>query len=114
MKALSFRLKFATGIKNHDMGKLTDINYRYHDSDFHKGFAQGIIDASANRQTDELTLPRWYLAALMTLSSNSTPIISPFDEGVGVVIDSAVYNQKLMDLRDDNNTYEEIYLETIF
>ena len=42
-EALSFRLKFATGIKNYDMGKLININYKHLDSDFHKGFLQGII-----------------------------------------------------------------------
>ena len=28
-------------------------------------------------------------------------------------MDSTVYNQKLMDLLDDNNTYEQISLQTI-
>ena len=36
------------------------------------------------------------------------------DKGGGVVImDSTVYNQKLMDLLDDNNIYEQISLQTI-
>ena len=30
-EALSFRPKFATGIKNHDMGKLMNTNYKHHD-----------------------------------------------------------------------------------
>ena len=66
-EAFSFRLKFATRIKNHDMAKLNDINYRHHDSDFYKGFVQGIIAASTNSQTDERTLPGRYIAALKTI-----------------------------------------------
>ena len=38
----------------------------------------------------------------------------PTDKGHGiVVIDFSVYNQKLMDLLDDNNTYEQIFQESI-
>ena len=41
-------------------------------------------------------------------------VISPSDKGGDVVImDSMVYNQKLMDLLDDNNTCEQISLQTI-
>ena len=103
-EVLCFKLKFATGIKNHDMGQLIDINYRHYDSDFHKGFVQGIITASTNCQTDELTLPRRYLAALQTLSSNHNIIILPSDKGGGGMVMASVYNQKLTDLLDDNNT----------
>ena len=35
MEVLSFGLKFATGVKNHDMEKLIDMNYRHYDSDSH-------------------------------------------------------------------------------
>ena len=34
MEAPYFVLKFATYVKNHDMGKLIDINHRHQDSDF--------------------------------------------------------------------------------
>ena len=54
-EALSFGLKFATGIKNHDMGKIINTNYKHLDSDFHKGFLQGIITAPINDHSDELT-----------------------------------------------------------
>ena len=113
-EALSFGLRFSTGIKNYDMGKIINTNYKYHDSDFHKGFLQGIIAASTNCHSDELTLPNRYITALRSLSSNHNVIISPSDEGGGVVImDSSVYNQKLMDLLDDSNTYEQISLKTV-
>ena len=64
--------------------------------------------------SDEPTLPKRYITALKSLSSNHNIVISPSDIGGGVVImDSTVYNQKLMDLLDDNNTYEQISLQTI-
>ena len=113
-KALSFGLKFATGIKNYDMGKLINTNYKHHDSDFDKGFLQGIIAASTNCHSDELTLPNRYITVLKPLSSNHNVVISPSDKGWGVVImDSTVYNQKLMYLFDDNNIYEQISQQTI-
>ena len=113
-EALSFGLKFATGIKNYDMGKIINTNYKHHDSDFDKGFLQCIIAASTNCHSDEPTLPKRYITALKSLSSNHNIVISPSDKGGGVVImDSMVYNQKLMDLLDDNNTYEQISLQTI-
>ena len=111
-EALTFGLKFATGIKNHDMGKLINTNYKYHHSDFHEGFLQGIIAASTNCHSDELTLPNRYITALKSLSSNHNIVISPSDKGGGVVImDSTVYNQNIMDLLSDNNTYEQISIQ---
>ena len=106
-EALSFGLKFATGIKNYDMGKIINTNYKHHDTDFHKGFSQGIIAASTNCHSDELPLPKRYITALKSLSSHHNIVISPSDKGGGIVImDSTVYNQKLLDLLDDNNTYD--------
>ena len=96
------------------MGKIINTNYKHHDSDFDKRFLQGIITASTNCHSDEPTLPKRYITALKSLSSNHNIVISPSDKGGGVVImDSAVYNQKLMDLLDDDNTYEQISLQTI-
>ena len=70
MEALGFGLKFATGVKNYDMGKLLDIYYSHHDSDFCKGFVQGIITVSINCQNDEHILPMRYQAALTDLAAN--------------------------------------------
>ena len=96
------------------MGKLINMNYKRHDSDFHKGFIQGILATSINCHSDELTLPNRYITALKSLSSNHNIIISPSDEGGGVVImDSMLYNQKLMDLLGDSSTYEQISLQTV-
>ena len=71
-EALSFRLKFASGIKNHDMGKLINTNYKHHDSDFHKGFLQGIIVASTNCHSDELTRPNRYYLPTRPLGKDMT------------------------------------------
>ena len=96
------------------MGKLVNTNYKHHDSDFHKRFLQNIIAASTNYHSDELTRPNRYITALKSLSSNRNIIIAPSDKGGGVVImDSMVYNQKLMDVLGNNNTYEQISLQTI-
>ena len=71
-------------------------------TNFHKGFLQGIIAASINCHSDELTLPNRCITALKSLSSNHNIVISPSDKSGGVVImDSTVYNQKLMDLLRD-------------
>ena len=88
------------------MGKLINTNCKHHDSDFLKGFLQGIIATFTNCHSDELTLPNRYITALKSLSSNHNIVISPSDKGGSVVImDSTVYNQKLMELLGNNNTY---------
>ena len=68
-EALSFRIKFTTGIKKYDMGKIINTNYKNHDSDFRKWLLVGIIAASTNCHFDELTLPNRYITALKSLSS---------------------------------------------
>ena len=112
-EAPSFGLKFAIDIKKH-MGKLINTNYKNHDSDFHKGFIQSIIAASANRHSDELTLTNSSITALKSLSSNRNLVIWHSDKGRGVVImDSTVYNQKLRVILGNNNTYEQISLKSV-
>ena len=83
-------------------------------TDFHKGFLQGVIAAFTNCHFDELTLPNGYITAIKYLFSNHIIVISPSDKCEGVVnMDSTGYNEKLMDLLGDNNTYEQISLQTI-
>lgn len=107
-EALSFGLKFATGLKN-NISKLINLNYRHSDTDFHKGFTQGILAASLDCQNTEFTLPKRYMNALKSLSTNSDITISPSDKGGGVVVmDTAAYNQKMLDLLNDRDTYEQI------
>ena len=56
-------------------------------------YLQGIIAASTNCHSDEPTLPKIYITALKSLSSNHNIVISPSDKGGGVVImNSTVYN----------------------
>ena len=86
------------------------MSYRHHDSDFYKDFVQGIIAASTYCQTDEQTLPRRYLTAFKTISSNNIIMLST---SKGDVMDSSVNNQKLMDLLENNSTYEQISPQTI-
>ena len=48
MEALSFSLKITISVKNHDMGKLIDIDYGHHNLDFYKGLYIYIV---IHRQT---------------------------------------------------------------
>ena len=55
-----------------------------------------------------------YITALKTLTSYHNIVISPSDKGGGVVImDFTVFNQKLMHLFGNNNTYEQISLQIV-
>ena len=72
------------------------------------------IAASTNCQNDEHILPRRNLAALKTLFSNHNIIISPFDKGGDVVMDSTVYSQKILDLLNDNSTNMNRSLNKLF
>ena len=91
------------------------MNYRHHNLYFYKGFEQGKIANSTSYQTDEHILPRRYLAALKSLSSNDNIVILSSDKsgGGGGVMDSTVYHQKLLELLDYNNSYERISPKTI-
>ena len=119
MHSTSFSLIYCTFVKKkyHEKNVSVDIywkintDYKHHDSDFHKGFLQGIIAASSNGHSDEPTLPNRYITAIKYLSSKPNNVISPVKGGGVVIMDSTVYNQNLMDLLDDNNTYEQISLQ---
>ena len=111
---LSLRLKFATGIRNHNIGKLINTNHRHHDCDLNKGCTGSMIATSTYCHFDDLALPNKYITALKCLSSNHNIVISSCDKDRGVVImDSTIYNQKSTDLLDDKNTYEHISLQTV-
>ena len=59
-------------------------------------------------------MPNWWtdLAKEIFTSLNNNIIISPSDKSGGGM-NSSVYKQKLMDLHDNNNTYEQISPQTI-
>ena len=73
-----------------------------------------IIAASTKCHSDELILPNRYITALKSLSSNHNIVISPSGKGGGIVImDSTVYNQKLMVITTVMNKYPYKQLQII-
>ena len=105
-EALSFGLKFATGIsKKSEVCDTIIKNYHSQDTDFEKGFIQGIITSSLS-STNETSLPRRYITALKNLSKRQDITITSSDKGGGIVImNTNTYNDKMMDLLNDTNTY---------
>ena len=113
LEALGFGLKFATGLPHHSMTDLITKNYRFNDTDFRKGFIQGII-AITSHNIPETTIPKRYIEALKQLHHKKTLIITPSDKGGGIVImNTQDYNNKMMDLISDNNVYSETTLPKI-
>jgi len=113
-EALQFGLKFATGLNKHNLTRLININYRHSDSDFQKGFVQGLITASTTCDNDDPVLPQRYITALKSLSNNQEILITSSDKGGGIVImNSSQYNDKMLELLSDQNTYDQISLHTI-
>ena len=109
-EALSFGLKFAIGLPNYNMSDTIAKNYRYSDSDFDKGFVQGIITSSFCSSTNEFTIPLRYIQALKNLANNSNIHITTADKGGGVVIlDKDEYISKIKNLLSDTDTYEKIH-----
>ena len=107
-EALSFGLKFATGLNNKSITDTLGKNYRKNDTDFDKGFIQGIIAAMIT-QNDEPTIPRRYIIALKNLAKNRDIVISPSDKGSGIVImDTIQCNDKMLNILKDRNTYSEV------
>ena len=83
------------------------------DSDFTKGFIQGIIYAS-HTTVDEPSLPLRYLTALQQLSEKQYIHISPADKGGGILIQNLTdYNSKMENLLQDTTTYEPVSLKTL-
>ena len=105
--ALSLGLKFATGTHTNNLTEIITKNYRHTDTDFNKGFIQGIITASTHTTYTEHTLPRRYITALRTLAADHTIHITPSDKGGGIVLlDTHTYNNKMTSLLADEDTYE--------
>ena len=72
-----------------------------------------LITATTNINTDNNDLPKRHVAVLRVLSWNNNIIVTP-DKGEGVVfMDSTHCNNKIIELFDDENTCEQISLETI-
>ena len=113
-EALSFGLKFATGIpKKHELAGTITTNYRSNDDDFIKGYIQGIITCTTT-QENQLTIPRRYITALKNLSKDESIIISPSDKGGGVVILNTIdYDEKMKSLLHDKDIYQTVTLNEI-
>ncbi|XP_076057224.1 uncharacterized protein LOC143034761 [Oratosquilla oratoria] len=92
---------------------LTVKNYNYKDSEFDRGFIQGVLLASLS-EIKEPVIPKRYIEALKKLASDDHIYISSADKGGGIVIlDKSTYNTKMEILLKDTNTYEMIS-ETIY
>ena len=106
-EALSLGLKFATGTLTNNLTEIVTKNYRHTDTEFNKGFIQGIITASTHTTNNEHTLPRRYITALRTLAEDHKIHITPSDKGGGVgLLDTHTYNNKITSLLADEDTYE--------
>ena len=106
-EALSFGLKFAIGINKTSITDTVTRNYRYTDTDFNKGFIQGIITSSIDTSDSHYALPTRHINALKDLSRDNNIHITSADKGGGVVVmDTHTYTQKIASLLNDTDTYE--------
>ena len=84
------------------------------DTDFTKGFVQGLITATITRPNCDTTIPKRYEIALKKLSTNKSIRITPADKNGGIVIlDTNTYNDKMHTLLSDENTYIKTNITTI-
>ena len=113
MEALSFRLKFATGIHQNITTNTILRNYRNCDTDFSKGFIQRIILTSISQSKDS-SHPKKYIQALSNLTQNPNIVISSADKsGAIVIMHKHMYIDKINSFLDDTNIYEIFNLITI-
>ena len=111
--ALSYGLKFAVGTNKMDTTGTITKNHRYSDSEFERGFIQGLISATLSTE-NEYTLPKRFVSAIQNLSQNKDLVISPADKGGGVVVmNTTDYNEKMLSHLNDENTYEKVHLNEI-
>ena len=115
LEALSLGLKFATGLRNNNTTDLIQRNYRQSDSEFSKGFIQGILSStSLNPTLNQTIIPKRYVTALSQLKQNDDIYITPSDKGGGIVIlNSHDYITKMNTLVQDTNVYSPTNLKAI-
>ena len=114
IQALSLGLKFATGLPNHSITNLISKNYRQTDTEFFKGFIQGILTTTTNSSNHDTTIPKRFSIALKKLANNTNLHITSSDKGGGVVImDRNTYINKMNSLLEDNNIYTTTDIKTI-
>ena len=113
MEARNLRLKFATSIYKNITTNTIVNNYRICDTDFSKGFIQGII-LTAISQPNESSLPKRYTLALSNLTQNPNIIIFRADKtGDVVIMHKQRYVGKINSLLENMNTYEISNLTTM-
>lgn len=86
------------------------MNHKMKDTNFDKGFVQGIITATIGTG-DKATLPQGYVKALEKLSRHKNiTIITPNEEGDVIILATNIYNKKKIQvlLHRNPNTYEKI------
>ena len=114
LEALGLGLKFATGANNNNISHLLYKNYRQSDSEFNKGFIQGILSVTSLPSDAETTIPKRYMIALKNLAKNNNIKIMSADKGGGIVImDLHEYTNKIHALLRDPLTYTPTNLNTI-
>ena len=113
-ESLSLGLKFATGTESHtSLMELFKKNYRTQDSEFDRGFIQGILISNYKQNPDPI-IPKRYIDALKNLSKNNNIRITPSDKGGAIVIMNTVdYISKMQTLLSDSTTYIKTTMKEI-
>ena len=113
-EALSLGLKFAINTNNNNITDTITNNYGYSDTDFEKGFIQGIITASINSTDEYNTIPLRYKTALDLLAKDKTIYITNSDKSGGAVImNKRDYVDKITTMLEDDTTYEQTDKSTV-
>ena len=113
-EALSLGLKFSTGGGRYQLTDLISRNYRHTDSDFTKGFIQGILISATTPSNFESSIPKRYVLALKKLKRNNNIHITPSDKSGGIVImDRNNYIDKMSTLLQEDKTYSKTNEKTI-
>lgn len=106
LETLSFGLKFPTGLLKNDTTDFIMKNHHHNNSDFTKGYIQGLITAIYKKNKQHF-LHR-YIKVLKELA-NKNIHIAPSDKGGRIVImDELLCQQKMRDLINNNNIYEKV------
>ena len=72
--------------KKHELLDFVNKNYRHTNSDFSRGFIQGLIASTTNHHSPTQNLLRRYITALTNLVKNKNISITSLDKGGGIAI----------------------------
>ena len=88
--------------------------HKHTNLDFNRSFVQSLNASTTNHHIVKYSLPRRYISAQTNLAKNKNITITSADKDGGIVIlDTIDYNNKLMNLLNDKNTYIPSSLNTI-